>query len=67
MKKIRQTNFYTITASDYPKMLPTDAALWIMPKKTFFNPAQRRCSDAVIDTFWDTPTLRSYSVGVPPL
>ena len=56
MKKIRQTNFYTIIASVYPKMLglqrrSAEAALSIMPKKTFFNPEQRRCSYAVILTF----------------
>ncbi len=34
---------------------------------------QRRSTDAVmipadvLTTFWDTPTLRSYSVGVPTL
>jgi hypothetical protein len=38
MKKIRQTNFYTIKASVYPKMLwlqrrSADAALSIMHKK----------------------------------
>ncbi len=42
MKKIRQTNFYTITASDYPKMYwlqhgNTDAALWIMHKIHFLT------------------------------
>ncbi len=62
MKKIRQTNFYTIIASVYPKMLwlqrrSANAALSITPKKTFFNPKQRQCSYAVIFTFWDTPTL----------
>ncbi len=60
MKKIRQTNFYTIIASVYPIRLQrrnTDAALSIMHKKTSFNPEQRWSSDTVIITFWDTPTL----------
>ncbi len=58
MKKIRQTNFYTVTASVSPKMLrlqrrSADAALSIMHKKTSFNPRQRRSADAVTITFYE--------------
>jgi hypothetical protein len=57
IRTIRQTNFYTITASVYTKMLRSQS---IMHKKTSFNPGQRRSADAAIITFCDTPTLYSY-------
>ena len=43
------------------------AVLSILHKNTSFNVGQRRRADAVIITFWDTPTLYSYSVGAPTL
>jgi hypothetical protein len=33
---------------------------------SIFDPEQRKRSYPVIITFWDTPTLYSYSVGAPP-
>jgi hypothetical protein len=51
MKKIRQTNFYTVGLSQNVTVTAwdTEAVLWIMPKKTIYKPAQRRCSDAVTE------------------
>ncbi len=80
-KKCTQWQRRTIPKCNDYRRGNTDAALWIMHKNTFFNPSQRWCSDAIklqrrstaavmtIVTILHniTPTLRSYSVGVPTL